>query len=88
MNGINSVKNYEYSFLVKKNKQLKKLKNGEEKVRWFPYLYTLLSFLLLLLIFPVIIMQSVFTDNSDGFCLFHKLLFPVKILEIKLGTCS
>ena len=31
MNGINSVKNYKYSFLVKKNKKFKNLKKGEKK---------------------------------------------------------
>ena len=32
MNGINSVKNYKYSFLVKtKNKKIKRKKNGEKK---------------------------------------------------------
>ena len=31
MNGINSVKNYKYSFLVKKNKIFKNLKNGKKK---------------------------------------------------------
>ena len=34
MNGINSVKSYEYSFLVK---------NGAKKVGWVPHLYILLK---------------------------------------------
>ena len=42
MNGINSVKNYKYSFLVKKNKKFKNLKNGKKNVRWDPHLYILL----------------------------------------------
>ena len=42
MNGINSVKSYENSFLVKEQK-FKNLKNGAKKVRWVPHLYILLK---------------------------------------------
>ena len=42
MNNINSIKNYKYSFLEKKNKKFKNLKNGEQKVHWVPHLYILL----------------------------------------------
>ena len=44
MNGINSVKNYKYSFLVKtKNKKNKKLKKWREEVRQDPHLDLLLK---------------------------------------------
>ena len=53
-----------------------------------PLQFVTCLFFLLLLIFPLKAMQSVFTDNSDNFCLFHKLLFATKILEIKLKGIS
>ena len=44
MNCINSVKNYDYSFLVKeKAKKLKSEKNGQQKVSQDRQLYILLS---------------------------------------------
>ena len=39
---MNNVKNYKYSFLVKKQK-IKNIKKMAKKVRWGPHLYILLS---------------------------------------------
>ena len=42
MNSINSLKNYEYSFLVRKTKKIKKLKKWGKKVSRDRRLYILL----------------------------------------------
>ena len=43
MSSINSVKNYEYFTLVKKNKEIKKLKKRRKNVSWNHHLWILLS---------------------------------------------
>ena len=43
MSDINSVKNYNYSILVRKYEQIKNLKNGEKFVARNPNLYILLT---------------------------------------------
>ena len=45
MNGISSVKNYEYSFLVRKKKQKLKIKKwGEKSVLAPPFIHTINKF--------------------------------------------
>ena len=46
MNGINSVKNYKYSFLVKKTKNLKILKKAKKSALGPSFMHTIMSMII------------------------------------------
>ena len=64
MSGINSVKNYKYSILVKKVGVLKRLKKRRKKVCWHRQLYILLMYTLIIIKIFLLFFFTVYTNEQ------------------------